>query len=110
MNYADGNAVLVLRCSQMNSEIAKARNEKIQLRMHTYHGMRINQSALRVVDGITGVYVVDGISAKFKPVNIIYSDTGFAICAYDTTNSNALKQYDEVIVRGGDLYDGKIIR
>lgn len=110
MDYAAGKAVLVLRCSQMDGEVAKARVEKIQLRMNTYHGMRINQSAMRVVDGITGVYVVDGISAVFKPVEIIYSDTGFAICAYDTSNTDALKQYDEVIIRGGDLYDGKIIR
>ena len=110
MDYASGKAVLVLRCSQMDGEVAKARVEKIQLRMNTYHGMRINQSAMRVVDGITGVYVVDGISAVFKPVEIIYSDSGFAICAYDTSNTDALKQYDEVIIRGGDLYDGKIIR
>ncbi len=110
MDYAASKAVLVLRCSQMDGEVAKARVEKIQLRMKTYHGMRINQSAMRVVDGITGVYVVDGISAVFKPVEIIYSDTGFAICAYDASNTDALKQYDEVIIRGGDLYDGKIIR
>ncbi|MBR4867533.1 MAG: hypothetical protein IKU10_00100, partial [Clostridia bacterium] len=59
-SHNENKAVLVLCCSQMNSEIAKARNEKIQLRMNTYHGLRVNQSAIRVVDGITGVYVVDG--------------------------------------------------
>ncbi len=110
MDYANSTAVLVLRCGQMNSDIAKARIEKIQLRLNTYHGLRVNQSALRVVDGITGVYVAEGIAAKFKPVEILYSDAGFAICAYDTANSGGLKQYDEVIVKGGDLYDGKIIR
>ncbi len=110
VDYATQNAVLVLSCGQMNEKIAQARNESIQLRMKTYRGLRINQSALRVVDGITGVYVVDGICAAFRPVEILYSDHGMAICSYDSTKPNSLKQYDEVIVGGGDLYDGKIIR
>jgi hypothetical protein len=94
----------------MNQQLAQARIENAQLRLRTHRGLRVNQAALRVVDGVTGVYVVSGITAKFRPVDILYSDTDFAICAYDAANTNSLVQYDEVIVRGGDLYDGKIIR
>ena len=110
VDYATNQAVLVLKCSQLNSKIANARIEDVQLRINTYQGLRVNQSALRVVDGITGVYVVDGISAAFKPVDIAYSDTDFVICKYDPSHTQGLKQYDEVIVNGGDLYDGKVIR
>jgi hypothetical protein len=110
IDYAEDTTVIVLHCSQMNQQLAQARIENAQLRLRTHRGLRVNQAALRVVDGVTGVYVVSGITAKFRPVDILYSDTDFAICAYDAANTNSLVQYDEVIVRGGDLYDGKIIR
>lgn len=110
IDYASGTAALILQCSQMNEQIADARLENAFLRTNTYNGLRVSASALRVVDGITGVYVVDGIAAAFKPVDILYSDADFAICKNDTANANRLKQYDEVILGGSDLYDGKIIR
>lgn len=110
VDYATNQTVLVLKCSQFNEKIANARIEEVQLRMNTYQGLRVNQSAVRIVDGITGVYVVDGIAATFKPIDIMYSDTDFVICKYDASHTKGLKQYDEVIVGGGDLYDGKIIR
>lgn len=110
VDYAAGKTALILSCAQMNAQVAAARHEQAELRVNTYQGLRVNQSALRVVDGITGVYVVSGITAAFKPVDILYSDAGFAICAYDAANNNGLKLYDEVITEGSDLYDGKIIR
>ncbi len=110
VDYATNQTVIVLRCSQINEKIANARIEEVKLRLQTYQGLRVNQSALRIIDGITGVYVVDGICATFKPVDILYSDTDFVICKYDATHTKGLKYYDEVIVSGGDLYDGKVIR
>ncbi len=110
VDYIAKQTVLVLKCSQMNDEIATARKENFELRTNSHQGLRINQAALRVVDGITGVYVVDGISASFKPVEILYSDNDFVICKYDPQKTSGIKQYDEVIIEGIDLYDGKVIR
>ena len=52
---------------------------------------------------------MSGIAAKFKPINILYSNASFTICETDTASS-ALKLYDEVIVEGKDLYDGKLVK
>ncbi len=110
VDYATGKTALVLQGNQMNAALAQARMQNIQIRLHSYSGLRVNHQALRVVDGITGVYVVNGIAAAFKPVELLYSDAGFSVCRQDASGSNALKMYDEVIVEGSDLYDGKIIR
>ncbi len=110
IDYATDTVALVLKCGQINPEILGVRKVEAQLRTNTYKGLRIRSDALRVVDGITGVYVVDGISASFKPVELLYSDSGIAICKYDTTKSKYLKIYDEVIVEGSGIYDGKVIR
>ena len=87
-----------------------ARRETIQIRLKEYTGLRVASSAVRVVDGVRGVYVLSGIAAKFKPVNILYSNANFTICETDTTKSSSLKLYDEVIVEGKDLYDGKMVK
>ena len=110
IDYSAGKIAVILKCGQINAEILGVRNIQAQLRTNTYRGLRVRNDALRVVDGITGVYVVDGISALFKPVEVLYSDSNFAICRYDTTKSNHLKIYDEVIVEGSGIYNGKVIR
>ena len=106
----DGRCVVILRCDYTSSELFSARQETIQIRLKEYSGLRIASSAVRVVDGVRGVYVLSGIAAKFKPINILYSNASFTICETDTTQSNSLKLYDEVIVEGKDLYDGKVVK
>lgn len=106
----DGRCVVILRCAYTSSELFSARQETIQIRLKEYAGLRVASSAVRVVDGVRGVYVLSGITAKFKPINILYSNSNFTICETDATGSNALKLYDEVIVEGKDLYDGKVVK
>lgn len=106
----DGRCVVILRCDYTSSELFSARQESIQIRLKEYTGLRIASSAVRVVDGVRGVYVLSGIAAKFKPINILYTNASFTICETDSTQSNSLKLYDEVIVEGKDLYDGKVVK
>ena len=74
-----------------------------------YSGLMVSRKALRVVDSVRGVYVVNGMQINFVPVNIIYSAEDFYICEKQTDNDGVLKLYDSVVVKGKNLYDGKII-
>ncbi len=103
------DAVIVFRCSEMNSELASMRNSTVTILKDEYSGIRVNSKALRVVDGVTGVYVVSGLESKFVAVDIIYSSDDYAICELNTSDSKKLRLYDEIIVKGKNLYDGKII-
>lgn len=102
-------AVLILSCQQMNSELASIRTAPMTLVNKTYAGLKIPQKSLRVVNGQTGVYVLSGITVKFVPVNVIYDASGYIICEQQRTNDLALRLYDEVVVKGKRLYDGKIV-
>lgn len=105
------DTLLVLSCTDMDEGLAHGRKEKIEIRINSHDGLRINSSAIRKLDNsITGVYVLSGVSAKFVPVNVLYSDTGFAVCEYDPKTAGTLKVYDEVITKGTNLYDGKVVR
>ena len=49
-------------------------------------------------DGVTGVYVLSGINAVFKPIEILYSDSNYVICKNDVQSSSGIRMYDEVIL------------
>ena len=48
------------------------------------------------------------MTAKFIPVSIIYSGGDYSLCEIKADDGN-LRLYDEIIVKGKNIYDGKII-
>ncbi len=58
-----------------------------------------------------GVYCVVGTEARFKPVNALYTGDQFLLVAPSTPvrEELRLRQGDEVIVRGENLYDRKVL-
>ena len=103
------NAVIVFSCSEMNSELATVRSSVMTVVNREYSGLKIPKNALRVVDSVSGVYVQNGMQVNFVPVNVIYTNDAFRICEKQNENGNYLKLYDKVVVKGKNLYDGKIV-
>lgn len=103
------NAVIIFSCSEMSSELATMRQGAITIIKNEYSGLRVDSKALRVVDGQTGVYIVSGLESRFVAANILFSNDDYAICEINNSDSSRLRLYDEVIVKGKNLYDGKII-
>ena len=102
-------AVIIFACNEMNQELASMRSGPMTVIKSEYSGLMISKKALRVVDAVRGVYVVNGMQINFVPVNIIYSAEDFYICEKQTDSDGVLKLYDSVVVKGKNLYDGKII-
>lgn len=102
-------AAIVLSCNEMSSELASMRSGKMVIIKDEYSGLRVSAKAVRRVDGISGVYVVSGIEIKFVAIEILYSNDEYAICKLNTSDESQLRLYDEVVVKGRGLYDGKII-
>ncbi|MBQ0083773.1 MAG: hypothetical protein KBS52_03285 [Clostridiales bacterium] len=114
-------AVIIFSCQEMSGELSSVRSCAMTVVRKVYSGLKVSSKALRMVnmdvedkDGkvenknVTGVYTVNELTAHFVPVNILYSKEGFAICEYDTKNGK-LKLYDEIVVGGKNIYEGKII-
>ena len=102
-------ASVIFSCHEMSSELATMRSGKMTIISDEYSGIRISKKAIRIENGVSGVYVVSGIEAKFVTVNILFSNEEYAICELNTANNQKLRLYDNVIVKGRGLYDGKII-
>lgn len=110
----DGRTVLLLRSSYVTGEIASLRRQKVELVLKSYEGLKVPNDAVRILDGEKGVYIRSGGQAKFVRINpIYYGDTYVISSTADngaTDQPRLLQLYDEIIVEGKDLYDGKVLK
>lgn len=105
----DGSdAVIIFSCSSMNSELATMRSGAMKVVKREYSGIRVPKKSLRVVNSVSGVYVVSGMQIVFKPVKIVYTGDDFILCEKQDKDGT-LRLYDQVVVKGKNLYDGKIV-
>ena len=109
ISESTSKAVVIFACNEMNSELASMRSGPMSVVKNEYSGLKVSRKALRVVDTVKGVYVVNGMQLKFVPIEIIYSTDDFLICDKQSDKENYLKLYDRVVVKGKNVYDGKII-
>ena len=132
-------AVVILECGTVPSAFDFTRMQKVLISTEEYTGFELPVTALRVVDGMNGVYVQDGVTIAFRRVNILHeTDDGTVVCVGNPAENAAIREdvrianltardsgvtYDEtsfgtyywieendvVVVGGRDLYSGKII-
>ncbi|MBO5796792.1 MAG: hypothetical protein J6R77_00405 [Clostridia bacterium] len=110
---SEGTAV-VLKCNQMSEALAEIRVQPIQLLLKEYTGLRLPDKALQFnEENRAGAYVRMGTTITFRYVDVLYHNEkdGYSICAIPDVNDRTYVQiYDDVIVEGKNLYDGKVVQ
>ena len=106
---AAGDTALVMSCSYMSNELSSIRKETVQVLVKKYEGLRVPKKAL-VFDeqNVPGVYVRVGNTIVFRKVELLYSTADYCICA-EKDLKEYLKLYDDVVIDGKGLYDGKMV-
>lgn len=106
---SNGKAIYVFECDNLVSQAMSARTASFKLVLKSYGGLRIKRSALRENDsGELGVYIKRDNTLLFRKVSVEYWGEDYVICKQET-GDDFLKLYDNVVVEGKDLYDGKIV-
>ena len=108
----NGKCVLVTHCDKYLAQTTTLRHQAAELILRDYEGIRVPANALRVNEsGVSGVYCVVGVTARFKPVEVVYAGDGYVLVKETSTTegSAVLRIGDEVIVTNGDVYDGKVV-
>ena len=104
------NAVVVFSCDTMNTELAASRFLDLTVVYSEFQGLKVDNRAIRTVDGVKGVYVLLASQVHFVPINVLWSGENFSIVEKQASNEKVLRLYDEIIVKGKNLHDGKIIK
>ena len=127
----EDSALVILECDYMDKGLLEARHEPIEIGMGTFTGLRVSKRAIhddyvtkttydendkphKERKKVQGVYILYGSEVQFKQISILYSTKDYVIC--DTSpkenvlfNGETISLYDKVIVKGDDLYDGKVV-
>ena len=131
-----GKNAVVFECTYMDADLATVRNENVQVNVKTYSGVLVNEKALRFLDieyqeddengnavtkvkeNVKGVYVLYGGQLEFVQVFTEKDVNGYAVCKLELSEGeqenlvtdHTIRLYDQVVIGGVDLYDGKIVR
>lgn len=123
-NKAD-EVVLLLKCNNMDSQLASMRNVDIEIRIKEYKGIKVPNSAIHISDGKKGVYALISSQVKFRQARVLYSNDDYSVLSYDDGVDDAeeikakeddnipdiedeIALYDKIITQGKDLEDGKV--
>lgn len=117
MNKTGDTLAVVLKCKSIDKDILKLRKENAVISLGNYSGFKISNEAITDDgNGTIGVYVYSGQIAVFKPIDVVYRTDSYVLAnpAIDEEDKNAdqnkvLKQYDRIILKGRNLYDGKVL-
>ncbi len=104
-----GDGIVFLKTNYINEMLINMRRSDLTVRFKAYTGLRVPARALRYQGQTEGVYVKQGALITFKPIERVYTGEDFVLCSDASDVENPLRLFDEVVVEGVDLYDGKII-
>jgi hypothetical protein len=122
-----GLARFVLKCDSINADVLKLGQATAQIIVGSYTGLRVNENAIHYVredtteDGgenyIPGVYIKYGNMARFRRIDPVDTDhprimDGDYVIVLESGTKNSISElrlYDEIIVTGQNLYDGKLL-
>ena len=112
----NGQKLVVFSSDEYLPEVTLLRRQSANLIHESYSGIRVPTEALRVEDGITGVYCLVGMQAMFKPVDVVYQGSGYYLVEpskreddTENTSSSRLRVGDSIIITAEELYNGKVI-
>ena len=106
-----GKCVVVFSCSSAMADIAAKRSLTADVIFDSYVGIRVPEEAVHLdKDGKSSVYVLMGVQSELIHVKILHKQGDYYIVEDDVNSSNALRVGAEIIVKGNDLFDGKVVQ
>lgn len=99
-----GSCAVLLKCTRDISGIFEKRKVDFEICYEEYNGLYVPAAAIRVVDGVTGVYVINRNDAiSFRAVDIILQEENYYIVRSSFTppadvKFSPLRLYDDILV------------
>lgn len=107
------DALMIFSCNVMPEDFSYLRVQSVEITTHVQTGLRVPAEAVRVIDGVTGVYIMRGGMVEFRRISILLEREGECIVDATLTAEEGeipyLALYDEIITAGKELYAGKVL-
>jgi hypothetical protein len=112
VEVGNDTVILIFICSDMPIGFRYTRYQNVSVVIGETEGYRLPISAVRKLNGITGVYVLKGRVVEFREIAPVLISDGAVLVdssAQPTGDYSMLNRYDIVVVRGKELQVDKII-
>lgn len=105
-----GECAVVFRCDRALSDTLSMRQVSAQVIFEEYDGIRVPTQAICTdpESESTYVWVITAMQLERKDVEIIYCGDSFCIVKR-SSDANALREGNTIVVSGKDLYEGKLM-
>ena len=105
------SVALIFKNQALSKTLPLRRISRLSVTLKTHEGFKIPTASIVEEGGVYGVYILKGFRVEFREISIIYRDGNTAVCAvsFEPTAYRILAENDNVIIKGEDLYDGKIV-
>ncbi len=122
----EDTAVVLFSCGEMPESFSYIRSQSVEIELSESEGFRVPMSAVRVLDGVKGVYTLYGSIVEFKRIDILFDSDGYYMVSrndpldaksQETGNETATKEkpkyeylelYDKIITKSKNLEHGMV--
>lgn len=102
--------ILVLSSESYIQQAVSARNQTADLVFADLTGLRVPKTAIYADENNqSGVYVLEGAEAAWKPIKILYDNGDSFIVELDKSSTKNLWPEDEIILTTEEIYNGKVM-
>ncbi|MBR3423366.1 MAG: hypothetical protein IKG80_02625, partial [Clostridia bacterium] len=77
---ASDGALVVFECEEVKEGFDFTRSQSVTIVTSETTGFKVPVSAVRIVDGVEGVYIIDEIKVGFRRIDVIDESGGFYLC------------------------------
>ncbi len=113
INTEADRGLLVFSATEMPAGFAFERVQSVSIITAEHEGLRFPMSAVRLNEGVEGVFVLYGNTVFFRRASVIGRENGYAVVAIEEATEgdtwSPLSLYDEVIISGTGLYHTMIV-
>ena len=111
-NEDDTQTMLVFKTGEIPDDFNFLRKQSVEIVVRSFKGYKVPVSAVHIVDGAQGVYILSGSVVEFKEITPLTEIDGNLIVEENTADENSqnkLAYYDQIITKGKNLYANKVI-
>ena len=106
-------SIVIFECNEMSEELSNLRSRKVEIAVSELSGYTRPIECKRYQNDQVGVYVQEASVIRFKPVEILYENEkdGYVILSTSFKKDGlGVDRFDEVIIGGYGLRDGKVLK
>ena len=107
-----GGKIMVFSANRLPSDFVFDRCQSVSVTVSSSSGIYVPKSAVHRMGGELCVYVLKGSVVKLRRIDVIYEGRDYYLCNSDAAKNTSLEYLgtnELLIIKGNDLFDGRIL-